>query len=124
LMDKPFMQNYDECLRYFAKSYDYAVPFGTGNAASGRIGFICPVGFAQYPMGTEVFSTPLAKIPTVTIYSDVTAAMNTCRDQNAGADKTVSSSIFNTRRINQLSLGAAATAGGVVTFHYAADTGW
>ena len=33
LMDKPFSQNLDECLRYYEKSYPYGVALGTVNSA-------------------------------------------------------------------------------------------
>ena len=102
----------------------YAVAIGTGNVTNGRVGFTPAVGYAQFPMGTAEFQKTLAKGPTVTTYSDVTAVVNAVRDQNSGADRGVSAVISSTKRISQLSLASAATAGGVVTFHYTADTGW
>ena len=123
LMDKPFTQNYDECLRYFCKSYSYGFATGAVTGA-GRIPFLVPTGFTTSPVGPENFPKPMAKAPTVTAYSDATGAINTCRDQNASADKTVSGISAHERKIYQLTLSAAATAGGFVTFHYTADTGW
>jgi hypothetical protein len=123
LMDKPFTQNYDECLRYFAKSYNYAVAVAT-ITSQGKNSFIVPVGFTSNPVGHLTFPKPMAKTPTCTVYSDVNAAVNSCRDNNGAIDRTVNSVVNSEKVLNQLGTTTANTAGGFVTFHYTADTGW
>jgi hypothetical protein len=123
-IDCPFTQNYDDCLRYFAKSYDYSVIPGTASVTSGRVSYIVPNGLLGNPMANECFSKTLAKGPTMLIYNDVSGASNSCRDQTNSVDKTITGTIASTKRLHQLALSTVSTAGAALTFHYTADTGW
>jgi hypothetical protein len=121
-IDCPFTQNYDDCLRYFEKSYPYAVAPGTVSTA-GAINFW--TGSAQNPFIPVRFKKVMAKTPTVVGYSDVSGAINNVRDVGAAVDRAISST---------LKPGDTAFAGFVTTtqgasiwqasFHYTADTGW
>jgi hypothetical protein len=121
-MDKPFTQNYDECLRYYSKSYDY-------DAAIGALTFNGDAGFVQSSTtviaGTLRFPKSMAKLPTITIYNPSTGAINSIR--LVGNNYAVSS-------VNDLGKGGfdsiavatlpAVAAGTMGFFHYTADTGW
>src|SRR5258707_9024591 len=97
---------------------------GTATGAANRVSFFVPTGITTSPCGSEVLAKPMAKAPTFTIYSDADGAVNACRDQNSAVNRTVSGVSGNEKRINQLAIGTAATAGGLITFNYTADTRW
>jgi len=88
LIDKPFTQNLDECLRYYTKSYLPTERPGTASA-SGIIVAPCAAGsgITQY----QPFKKLMAKSPTMAIYSYVTGAANTARDMGSNSDRTVTS---------------------------------
>ena len=75
LMDKPFTQNLDECLRYFQKSYDYAIKPGTATfpvCAS----FMC-ANLTAAINGPAIFSKRMAKAPSsIGVYNPQTGAVN------------------------------------------------
>jgi hypothetical protein len=120
--DYPFTQNYDDCLRYFCKSYPYTTAPGT--IANNGMVFLYN-GANTSATGHIPFKKTMAKIPTLTGYSNVTGAVNTVRDATAGADKAIS---------GPQAQGDASFAGFAITtpnaavwlsqFHYTADTGW
>jgi hypothetical protein len=128
-IDCPFGENLDGdmgCLRYFQKSYSYAVAPGTASS-SGRRAFLV----SAYPglgtaIGQENFRKPLAKNPSpLNIYSDITGTVGNARNVNTGADVTATAPVGNETGISQFTIGTAATATGVlITFHYTAETGW
>ena len=90
LMDLPFDRNLDACLRYYTKSYSYAVKGGTVTDA----GAISGIAMAsQHPSIYTVFKKPMAKAPTVVPYSNVTGASSGVRDVLAGIDRSANSVI-------------------------------
>jgi len=121
-IDKPFTQNYDDCLRYFCKSYSYATRPGTVTSIGAIRGYL-PA--ASQPIMYVPFKRPMALAPTITMYSSATGAAGNVRDLTAGADKAVSTVVDT---------GEMSFAGATVTdpnaaiwqaeFNYAADTGW
>lgn len=124
LIDKPFSQNYDECLRCYTKSYDYDVAIGSASAQAGML-LWTPLtttgaeGIARYPR-------PMAKIPAVTIYNPVVGTINSLR-HTSGTDYTVSS-VASIGKAGFENLGTSAAmpalaVGQGVRFHYIADTG-
>lgn len=123
LIDKPFTQNLDECLRYYQKSYDYDVALGTANA----VGYLQGVQQTTTAIaGAFRFFKPMAKIPTVTCYNMQTGGVNGIR--LAGIDYAVSSinSPGKSGFVGMITGSAmpAPTAGSMLAFHYTADTGW
>jgi hypothetical protein len=122
-IDCPWQQNYDDSLRYFCKSYNYAIKPGTSGNALGdlRATFIA----SQHPLLPVAFKKQLAKTPTVTGYSYNSGAANTVFDANAVTDKAITAAV---------DLGESGFNGFTVTspnagtwqgqFHYIADTGW
>lgn len=122
LIDLPFTQNYDACLRYYQKSYDYDVAPGTVNS-NGVIALMQNTT-ALVVSGTR-FHKPMAKVPTMTAYNNATGAINSGR--MAGTDYSVTS--FNNPGkagfygVNTATLPAVA-AGANMIMHYIADSGW
>jgi Collagen triple helix repeat (20 copies) len=121
LIDKPFAQNYDECLRYYAKSFAYAVvPTATFNGAVG--GFIANAATAA--SGTCHWPKRLARTPGVIgIYSPQNGAANTMYNLNSGANASAVVNYYNEVGLLQLT-GSGFTVGNSFAFHYTADTGW
>ena len=122
LMDKPFAQNYDECLRYFQKTYDYDVVVGTA-AAVGSIAL--PQANTTLVIGPTRFHKPMAKIPTVISYVPSTGAANSLF--LGGTAYAVTG--FNTLgKAGFLGITTttmpAVVAGAFAQLHYTADTGW
>jgi hypothetical protein len=121
LIDKPFSQNYDECLRYFTKSYNYGVKPGSVDV-NGSPAILVPAGF--HPYGHFPFKKTMAKIPTIAGWSPPTGVANSVRDENAGIDRTISGSF---KAGDSEFGGFTLTATGSITYytlHYTADTGW
>jgi hypothetical protein len=123
-MDCPFTQNYDDCLRYFQKSYPYAVMPGTANSV-GIVNYWTSAGATAAALVPIRFPKVMAKTPTVVGYSNNTGAINTVRNATAGADVTISSS--NTpgdAGFNGFNLSTTVAASSNLQLHYTADTGW
>jgi len=122
LIDKPFDQNYHECLRYFTKSQNYNVVAGTIGGA--RCSFVSTATYLTIPVGTALFPRPMAKTPTITTWSDVTGVINACRDQQGNLDRGVSSIPAGDKGFSQFTMASAMAAPGLVSFNYMADTVW
>jgi hypothetical protein len=126
LIDKPFSQNYDECQRYYTKSYDYGVGVGTGNA----VGCLVAFGYIPAAISTDLqvnirFPKPMAKIPTVVSYDWSTGAANSVRDLGANANRPVTgNNQLGTTGVRSFTLSTGIAANSVGLFHYTADTGW
>lgn len=120
-IDKPFSQNLDECLRYYAKSFGYGT--APGSASGQGVRFIVPAS-CNANCNTP-FPRRMAKAPTVVGYSAGTGAINNVRDVNAGADRAISGVNIATEvgfgGFNLSTLNAAVTQYG---YDYTADTGW
>lgn len=122
LIDKPYTQNFDECLRYFCRSYDLGVSTGTVGGAALNGTFQIPKGAGSYFNAYVPFPKPMAKIPTVTIYNYSTGAANSFAG-NVGAMTVSSLAGVSTRSFSQItpsSIGTNVEAYG----HFVADTGW
>jgi hypothetical protein len=121
-IDCPFQQNYDDCLRYFQKSYDLETSPGT----------ITTVGVLPLYQQTTTnlngpvrFHKPMAKIPTMIAYNHATGAMNSIR--MSGVDYTVSGFAnlgkAGCQGVNTSTMPAVG-AGNTGFLNYTADTGW
>ena len=122
LIDKPFSQNLDECLRYYSKSYDYLVSAGTANTLVSQCALPLTNSSTAAVSSTR-FVKPMAKSPTVSIYSPVTGTVGTIRDhvnvEHAGA------TVFGLGSGGFSSIVFTTAAGpGYISFHYTADIGW
>lgn len=117
-IDKPFDQNYHECLRYYAKSYVYGTKAGT--VVSGNPAFITPTSLAAF-YGYVPYPRPLAIQPSGTIYSPSSGASGTANIN--GTATAILSASFNAQAVSSIGF-SAAQAVGRCEFHYTADTGW
>ena len=121
-IDKPFGQNYDECLRYYQKSYDYDVAVGTANA----VGEIVLTQTATTSISGPVrFHKPMAKVPVGVAYNSATGAVNSVR--LTGIDYAVTSFNFLGKAgFSGLITGTlpAVVAGAYGRFHCITDTTW
>jgi len=122
-IDKPFVQNLDECLRYFAKSYDYAVKPGTNSSLGARYMTVQPQN-TQYVQGPTPFPKPMAKDPTVNIWS--TDGTANAVQISAGANVSVTGAVGNVGQsgFGYMQLASSQSANYQVQFHYSSDTGW
>ena len=122
LMDKPFTQNFDECLRYFTKSYDYSTKPGTASVTNGVIPIVLALASTSLNPAVQ-FKKTLAKVPaSIVIYNQSSGAPSSI--QFNGAAATVASvGWFGDAGFGLLSMAASQSAGSGL-FHYTADTGW
>jgi len=135
LIDKSWSQNYDECLRYFQKSYPYASKAGSTNQGSySKFQAIGAVSAATYVLyGDSRFSKKMAKSPTCTVYHPNNgsawqvdgwyATSGTVPNANAALGAT---SVTNSES-NIVAVGMASgtsTAPIIGFFEWTADTGW
>jgi hypothetical protein len=120
--NKTFIQNLDECLRYYTKSYNYTAAVGS----AGTGGRVITMPFASQPAYCYVpFQTLMAKTPTITGYSDSTGAINTVRDNSASVDRAISATATpSDSGFNGFTLGTVNAGSALYTYHYTADTGW
>jgi hypothetical protein len=121
-IDKPFQQNYDECLRYFCKSYNYAVAPNTASA----VGYIAQVVAAGgNPLGGARFPKPMAKVPTITGYS-AAGGVNAVYDATGATNRAISA-VYGApgeTGFGGFSLSTQNAAQAVYQWHYSVDTGW
>jgi hypothetical protein len=121
LIDKPFSQNLDECLRYYQKSFSLATLPGSASPGQGYSSFTTVSTSAA--MGGPGFRKDLAKQPTVTVYNGSTGAAGSAWNNNTGTSPTVSPSQIGPSGFTVLA-GSGFTAGQVLSVHYTAETGW
>ncbi len=122
LMDVPFSQNYDNCLRYFSKSYLYSVKAGTNTTVGQRTARVSPQ-FTSNTYDTITFPKTMAKVPTVALYAP-DGTVNAAQVLGA-ANVTVSSvSYIGDNAFSGFAMASAQTANNTMAFHYTADIGW
>lgn len=122
LIDKPFTQNYDECLRYYCKSQPYTLkPPGT-SAGSATTSWTVFGNNTAWAGGGAFFPKPMATQPTVRIWSN-TGALNAVTIFGS-SDVAISTVSRTEKNINWISFSAAQTANTGVTGQWDADTGW
>jgi hypothetical protein len=122
LMDKPFVQNLDECLRYYQKSYDYPTAVGALTQAGARA-MLSVAASSSMASGPLSFHKPMAKLPTVTCYNHATGAVNSVRD-GTGADHTPTPNSVGLSGFPTMTLSPVVSAATMVYVQYTADTGW
>jgi hypothetical protein len=120
-IDCPFQQNYDDCLRYFQKTYQYVTAPGTVTT-QGMKSFIAPT--APSAFGPVTYLKPMAKIPTVTLYNHATGAANSVQDGNAVNHASASAAGVGDAGFAYITYTTATTATVQVYAQYTLDTGW
>jgi hypothetical protein len=122
LMDKPFVQNLDECLRYYTKSWNFGVLAGTADFKGSIGNFI--VANATSANGFAPFKKVMAKAPTVSVYNPGTGTVNTAYKGTDGSAVTgIGVAQIGDAGFMQLT-GTGLTAGNPLAIHYVADTNW
>jgi hypothetical protein len=123
-MDKPFIQSYDECLRYYCKSYDYGMTVG-GAVLNGCVETTAIAG--QHIYAHVPFKRTMAKTPAVTVYAGPGGAVNSVYDAVAATNRAISGGgardigVSGFGGVNIATQNASPT---IYQFHYTADTGW
>ena len=120
LIDKPWTQNYDECLRYYCKSYGYTVVPGTPGLP-GAIGHFVVVN-ATTADGVVMWPKRMAKTPSSAVtYNPSTGGINAGYNGNNGGN--VAMGVYGATEVGFMALTASAmTIGHVYIVHYVADT--
>jgi hypothetical protein len=124
LIDKPFQQNYDECLRYFCKSYPYGTKPPSPSIQAGLRSMTCVPSGTNYMAGPVTFPKSMAKTPSTSIYAYDGTLNAVTIIGGANAAVTGVGGNMGDLSFDSLTLSAAGTANTVYQFHYAADTGW
>jgi microcystin-dependent protein len=121
-IDKPFPQNYDECLRYFAKSYNYGDAIGLASSAGYISQFVLQNSSV---VGGLRFPKPMAKTPIVSAYSAVGGA-NAVYDASALTNRAVSGVYGATGQtgFGGFNISTVNAAVAIYQWHYIADTTW
>jgi len=120
LIDKPFSQNLDECLRYYSKSYPYGTKPGTGG---GSIIFMAQAN--SDPQTYIPFKKTMAKTPTITGYSYSTGAANAVRDGTNNVDRTITGTYTGEDSgFSGFAVSTKPTGIWQAIMEYTADTGW
>ena len=124
LIDKPFTQNYDECLRYYCKSYDYGVKAGTTTSA-GRVSFASIANYSSV-FGMIRFPKPMAVKPSLTFWSPSNGGVNIINGNGGGNYTAGSMPDLSTTGVCNIMTTPVNAAGGdlILWSHFAADTGW
>jgi hypothetical protein len=119
-MDCPFTQNYDDCLRYYQKTYDYLTIAGTPTTA-GLKSFISWAIAAAY--GGLNFHKPMAKTPTITLYDHNNGAANSVMDGSSVHHTGAAASFPGISGFGAITFTTATTSTMQVYAQYIADTG-
>jgi hypothetical protein len=120
-MDKPFTQNLDECLRYYQKSNAYGT---LPNAATGGLLGVISASNVGYMLPSTMFLKRMAKVPTLTIYDSNNGNLASVYNISISGHAAVSSAPVSDIAIQYINLSTNQAAGNMISFNYAADTGW
>ena len=122
LMDKPFSQNLDECLRYYQKSYPYVTAVGAvGNPGQKTL---IATGAITSAFGPIIFPKVMATTPTVTLYNGNTGEAGSVRDNNGTDHASATASSPSDSGFTNINFSTATAGVMPVYFQYIVDTGW
>jgi hypothetical protein len=123
LIDIPFSQNLDDCMRYYQKSFPYTVVPGTPSNAN----FVCmgpvPAGWQSMSVGFQ-FRKELAKPGNVIYYNPVAGSPNGARGWPSGYNYTISGIAADRMGTYSHTVAPATPQVDVIQVHYIAYTGW
>lgn len=122
LIDKPFTQNLDECLRYYQKTYLYGAAAGAVSSGGMNNMYVLPSAHAYTPIP---FPKPMAKAPSVGIWNPSDGS-NSLRNYSSNQNQVSSGPVYvGDRGYGGVLVGATAPASNwVCGWHHTADTGW
>jgi hypothetical protein len=124
-IDCPFGQNLDECLRYYYKTYDYAVAVGSNNAnglASGIGASGTPGAATTLVVNNAAYLKELAKTPTIHCWSAAGAA--NVVNWSSGTITTSGAGQIGLKKFGILNIVSTSVGGCSIQYHFDADTGW
>jgi hypothetical protein len=121
LIDCPFTQNLDACLRYYAKSFPYATkpPFGANTGAQSAM-----PGPVTFPRTSLRWPKLMAKTPTVSLYSPNSGAVGTVFNDPAGTNISATPADISDAGMASINTPSGVSTGQNCMFHWIADTGW
>jgi collagen triple helix repeat protein len=127
-IDCSFGQNLDGalgCLRYFYKTYRYAIKPGNASDQNGAPMLRNTRSADSLVLGWLPFAKIMAKTPTIVGYS-TTGTINAIRDITNGVDRGITASGWGAGEtgFEGFQISGAASALVDYAFHYTADTGW
>jgi hypothetical protein len=123
LIDKPFVLNYDECLRYYCKSTEYATLPTAANNYAGCAVFSSAGCTARADAGIY-FPKPMAKAPTVTLYDPSTGTVNQVYNMSVGGVYASATAGYISNRGFLRAVASGIPTNISIAAHYTADTGW
>jgi hypothetical protein len=120
-IDKPFSQNYDECLRYYCKTYNYTEAIGTADFNGLNGSFYAEQ--ATFADGWAPFPKRMAKIPVfVNLYNPSNGALSSAYSLTTGAAAPVTAQYINDASFFRLQ--GTTVVGNCYGVHYFADICW
>ena len=122
LQDKPFSQNLDEALRFYQKTWPYGTAVGA-NSLLGLKSLIAPTASTS-AFGPISFIKPMAKPPTVTIYSQTGVSGSVVDGGSVTHTGAAPGATIGDAGFASISFTTATTGAMQVNCHYTADTGW
>jgi hypothetical protein len=121
LIDCPWEENYQSCLRYYQKSYNYEVLQGTATGVGSLI-MVTPA--SANPFHAVRFHKPLAANPTMAGWSIFNGQANAVYDTQAAVNRGLNSfQAAGTTGFSGVSLASQNAAVTNYELHYSADTG-
>jgi hypothetical protein len=121
-IDLPFSQNHHECLRFFDKSYNYAIQPGSASGLGALIQNSAPSNPAYGPYR---FKRDMAKIPNVTLYGATNGQINTVYNNSTAANVGVTGVLaIGTGGYYGWTLASYPAAVQIYSWQHTADTGW
>jgi hypothetical protein len=121
--DLPFERNFDQCLRYFQKSYPYGAAPGSFPSGAGMRSLVA-VGATAYAFGVVNFPKVMANIPTVTLYNFNNGAAGQVRDQAGVVHGGATATTPTDSGFAYINFTTAVTGAMAVYIQYTADSGW
>jgi|SRR5215469_1880121 len=123
LIDCPFDANLRSCQRYLQKTYGYSVKPGSVDNSGSNL-FFTPVAGATLQIPIR-FPVTLAKVPTMTLYSNISGAPGVIRNATTAADLTAIVQSPQDSGYSWINItGTAPAASANLQWHHTADTGW
>ena len=121
-IDKPFTQNYDECLRHYQKTYTLATAPGAISSSGMRSFFGSSGSLSAF--GPVSFLKPMTKTPTVNCYNHATGTVNSVQDGNGTNHAAASAVAIGETGFGYISYATGLSSQVQVYAHYTADTGF
>jgi len=119
IIDKAWIENRNDCFRYYYKSYEDATAVATNTTAGEKWmhSFAAGYGFGSIP-----FPVQMAKVPAVTIYNN-NGTVNQATSFPGGVSYAVTSTEVTSKSLDYIVM-TSSIASQSYRFQFVADTGW